>query len=133
MYTKVRVIKLEKFGHKKQGSKTHIFPHLNINKLQGTLIELPAETFISLTGGNIPAAAHICQAIRQTLLPAVRADPDTKLSPVFPELNGVAALDRLPRLLTECPTGSSDVTASHDLTILEQPAEKKQTTNKVSS
>ena len=28
----------------------HIFPHLNINKLQGTLIELLVETFISLTG-----------------------------------------------------------------------------------
>lgn len=103
-----------------------IFPHLNVNKLQSTLIELPAETFISLTGEN-------SQQLHTSARPSDRCccrsevDPDTKLSPAFPELNRVATLDRLPRHLTECQIGSSAVTTSHDLTILEQPAEKQRT------
>ena len=57
---------------------------------------------------------------------------------MFPELIRVATLNRLPRLLTESPTGSSAVTASHNLTILEQPAggknkNKNNTTNKQQS
>lgn len=96
------------------------------------MIELPAETFISLTGGKLSAAAHICRAVRQMLC-RTEVDPHTKLSPVFPGLDGVAAtLHRLPRHLTACPIGSSAVTASHHLTTLEPPAEK-QPTNKVSN
>jgi len=103
-----------------------IFPHLNINKLQSTVIELPAETFISLTEEN-------SQQLHTSARPSDRGschsgvDPDTKLSPVFPELNGVATLDRLPRHLTECQIGSSAVTTSHNLTILQQRAEKQPT------
>ena len=94
-------------------------------------MQLPAETFISPTVGKLSAATHICKAIRQ-MLPCTGVDPHTKLSPVFPEVNRAATLDRLPRHLTACQNGSSAVTASHDLTILEQPAEK-QPTNKVAN
>lgn len=90
-------------------------------------MEMPAETFIVLTGGKLSAAAHICEAVRQMLWPH-GVDPSTKLGPVFPELNGVATFDRLPRHLTESQIDPSAVTASHNLTILEQPAEKPPTT-----
>lgn len=65
LHAKVRIISREKLRHKEQSRQMHIFAHLHVNKLQGTLMELPATTFLLLTGGELPAAADNCRAIRQ--------------------------------------------------------------------